>query len=405
MHCTREIGDGLFYVGGSDRRLDLFENLLPLEKGVSYNSYLLLDEKTCLMDTIDTSLTRTFLDNVEYVLNGRKLDYLVVHHMEPDHAYNLTQVLLRHPETKVVGNLKTFGFIHNFFPELNIEDKKIVVKEGDVLSLGKHQLHFYLTPMVHWPEVMMSFDTTSGWLFTADAFGTFGALNGNLFADQSDYEKEYLAESRRYYCNIVGKYGLQVQMAFKKLLSLPIKMLLPLHGPVFRISKDISFILDKYQKWSTYTPEDKGVIIVYGSMYGDTETAADILANKLSEKGVKGIEVYDASKTPSSVLVGEAFRVSNIVIMSPTYNATIYPAIDEFITDFLRMGLQKRTFTLIQNGSWVPQALNLIKAKLATGHSYCYTPTEITITSALNEETLKKLDDVASEIVESLASK
>lgn len=402
MHCTRKIADELYYVGGSDRRLDKFENLLPLTRGVSYNSYVILDKKTCLMDTIDTSLTRTFLDNLEYVLNGRKLDYLVVHHMEPDHAYNLTQVLYRHPETKVVGNLKTFGFIHNFFPELNLEDKKIVVKEGDTLDLGTHKLHFCLTPMVHWPEVMMSFEEKEGWAFTADAFGTFDSLDGNLFADQLDFEHERLAEARRYYANIVGKYGLQVQMAFKKLLPLPIKMILPLHGPIYRTKEDISFIVDKYQKWSTYTPETKGVIIVYGTMYGDTEVASDILADDLSELGVKDIQVYDASKVDPSYLVSEAFRVSNIVILSPTYNATIYPAIDTFITDFLRMGLQNRTFTLGQNGSWVPQALNLIKSKLDAGKNYSYTSTEISIASSLNDEQLDTLKQMAKEIKETL---
>ncbi len=402
MHCTRKIADELYYVGGSDRRLDKFENLLPLTRGVSYNSYVILDKKTCLMDTIDTSLTRTFLDNLEYVLNGRKLDYLVVHHMEPDHAYNLTQVLYRHPETKVVGNLKTFGFIHNFFPELNLEDKKIVVKEGDTLDLGTHKLHFCLTPMVHWPEVMMSFEEKEGWAFTADAFGTFDSLDGNLFADQLDFEHERLAEARRYYANIVGKYGLQVQMAFKKLLPLPIKMILPLHGPIYRTKEDISFIVDKYQKWSTYTPETKGVIIVYGTMYGDTGVASDILADDLSELGVKDIQVYDASKVDPSYLVSEAFRVSNIVILSPTYNATIYPAIDTFITDFLRMGLQNRTFTLGQNGSWVPQALNLIKSKLDAGKNYSYTSTEISIASSLNDEQLDTLKQMAKEIKETL---
>ena len=402
MHCTRKIADELYYVGGSDRRLDKFENLLPLTRGVSYNSYVILDKKTCLMDTIDTSLTRTFLDNLEYVLNGRKLDYLVVHHMEPDHAYNLTQVLYRHPETKVVGNLKTFGFIHNFFPELNLEDKKIVVKEGDTLDLGTHKLHFCLTPMVHWPEVMMSFEEKEGWAFTADAFGTFDSLDGNLFADQLDFEHERLAEARRYYANIIGKYGFQVQMAFKKLLPLPIKMILPLHGPIYRTKEDISFIVDKYQKWSTYTPETKGVIIVYGTMYGDTEVASDILADDLSELGVKDIQVYDASKVDPSYLVSEAFRVSNIVILSPTYNATIYPAIDTFITDFLRMGLQNRTFTLGQNGSWVPQALNLIKSKLDAGKNYSYTSTEISIASSLNDEQLDTLKQMAKEIKETL---
>jgi flavorubredoxin len=401
MHCERKIEEGLYYVGGSDRRLERFENLIPIERGVSYNSYLFLDEKTCLMDTADSTISRLFLDNVEAVLQGRKLDYLVIQHMEPDHCYNIGEILIRHPETKLIGNVKTFTMLHNFFPGLNVEGKTITVKEGDTLSLGVHTLHFYLTPMVHWPEVMMTFESHGGYLFSADAFGTFGALNGNLYADEVNFDRDWIDDARRYYTNIVGKYGLQVQMAFKKLLTLPIRMILSLHGPIWR--KDLGYILDKYQKWSTYTPETKGVIIVYGSMYGDNEVAADILADDLSELGIRDIRVYDASRTSATVLVAESFRVSNIAIISPTYNNTIYPAIDEYVTDFMRMLLQNRTFTIIQNGSWVPQAGVLLKAKMSCIKSYRYTPTELTITSALNEETRAKLNVIAQEIKASLA--
>ena len=395
MYCVRKILDDLYYVGASDKRLERFENLFPIENGVSYNSYLFLDEKTCLLDTVDTSVSHQFLENVEHVLNGRKLDYLVINHMEPDHCANIGEIILRHPETIIVGNSKTFAFIKQFYPKLDLSLKSLVVKENDTLSLGKHILKFAFTPMVHWPEVMMTYDLTASLLFSVDAFGTFRALDGNLYADQVDFDRDFLDEARRYYTNIVGKYGLQVQMAFKKLAGLDIKMILPLHGPIFR--QNISYIMDKYQHWSTYTPETNGVIIVYGSMYGNSENAAFILANLLSEKGIDNIKVYDASKTTPSTLVAESFRVSNIVIISPTYNNTIYPAIDTYIDDFLRMNLQNRTLSLIQNGTWAPQSLNLMKAKLSKA-KFNYTETEVTITSAVNENVRSMLEKLADEI-------
>lgn len=401
MHCVRKILDNLFYVGSSDKRLERFENLFPIADGVSYNSYLFTDEKTCLLDTVDTSVSRQFLENVSFALNGRKLDYLVVHHMEPDHCANIEEIILRHPEVTVVGNQKTFAFIKQFYPELELKNT-LVVKEGDTLCLGEHTLHFAFTPMVHWPEVMMSYEEKEGILLSADAFGTFRALDGNLYFDQVNFDRDFLDEARRYYTNIVGKYGMQVQMAFKKLAGLNIKMILPLHGPLFRTAESINYIMDKYQHWSTYTPEDKGVIIVYGSMYGDNENAAFILANYLSERGVNNIRVYDASRTDPSVLVSEGFRVSNIVLVAPTYNNTIYPAIDTYIEDFLRMNLHDRTLTIIQNGSWAPQALNLIKAKLAKA-KFTYTPTEITLHSSVHEGDLKLLSQAADEIKETLA--
>ncbi len=400
MHNERKLIDGLYYVGASDRRLTKFENLLPLERGVSYNSYLFIEEKTCLFDTVDISVTRQFLDNIDFLLKDRKLDYLVISHMEPDHCYNIREVLLRHPETVVVGNAKTFSFLKQFFPDLDLEGHTLVVKEGDTLAFGKRVFHFVMTPMVHWPEVMMTYEEKDGLLFSADAFGTFKSLDGNMFADQVDYDRDWLDESRRYYTNIVGKYGMQVQMAFKKLSSLNIKMILPLHGPVYR--NDIAYILDKYQKWSTYEPEKKGVIIIYGSMYGDNENAAEILASSLSEDGVMDIRVYDASMVDPSFLVSESFRVSNIVLIAPTYNMTIYPAIDVYLDDMLRMGLKNRTFSLIQNGSWCPASLGLMKKKLSLTPSFKFTATEVTVFSSVNEKTREDLKKVAKEIVQSL---
>ncbi len=397
MYCTRKITDDLYYVGASEKRLERFENLFPLENGVSYNSYLFLDEKTCLLDTVDSSVSRQFIENVEHVLNGRKLDYLIIHHMEPDHCANIEEILLRHPETVVVGNAKTFLFIKQFYPELNLEERSLVVKENDTLALGRHTLKFAFTPMVHWPEVMMSYELSEGLLFTADAFGTFRALDGNLFFDQLDFEHDYLDEARRYYTNIVGKYGTSVQAAFKKLTDLDVRMILPLHGPVIRRKTDIAYMLDKYTNWSTYTPEDKGVIIVYGSMYGNNENAAYVLANLLSEKGVKAIKLYDASKTTASTLVAESFRVSNIVIICPTYNASIFPSIDNYVEDILRMNLHDRTLSIIQSGTWAPTSGNLLKAKLAKA-KFNYTETEITILSSLTEKNLEELDKLAEEI-------
>ena len=401
MNCERKISENLYYVGASDRRLDRFENLLQLTHGVSYNSYLFTDTKTCLMDTCDTSVTRTFLENVETVLGKRKLDYLVIEHMEPDHCYNVGEILLRYPDVTIVGNAMTFQMLSHFFPTMELK-KKLEVKEGDVLSLGKRQLHFYLTPMVHWPEVMMTFESTEGLLFSADAFGSFHSLDGNLYWDDVNYDRDWIDESRRYYSNIVGRYGRQVQAAFAKLRPLPITMILPLHGLLFR-GKGISYMFDKYEKWSTYMPEEKKVIIVYGSMYGDNENASAILANELSQKGVKDIRVYDASRTDPSLLVSEAFRVATIVLVTPTYNTTIYPAIDIFLDDALRMGLSNRSFALIQNGSWCPAANALIKEKLVRNKSLQVLSPELTITSSLTKANRKVLDEIAVAVVKSLS--
>lgn len=400
MNCATKIWDDLYYVGGSDRRIRKFENILPIHHGVSYNSYLFLDEKTCLMDTADQSISRLFLENVTSVLGTRKLDYLVIHHMEPDHCYNITEILLRYPEVQLVGNAQTFKMLHNFFPELDTQGKEIVVKDGDTLSLGKRKLHFYLTPMVHWPEVMMTFEETQGLLFTADAFGTFNALDGNLYADEVRYDRNFLDMARMYYTNIVGKYGQSVQQAFSKLPIDKVTMLLSLHGPIWR--KDLGYIIDKYQKWSTYTPEEKGVIIIYATMYGDTENAADILARDLSSQGITNIKEYDASYTDEDWLVSESFRVSNIVIISPTYNMTIHPDIDTYLSGMMRMALAKRTFTLIQAGSWCPSSLCLMKAKMACQKTFTYTPSELTILSGVKPCDVTCLETIAGEIKKSL---
>ena len=321
MNCTRKVTDTITWVGGNDRRLALFENLFPIPRGVSYNSYFILDEKTALVDTVDASISRQFLENVYDVLGGRHLDYLIVNHMEPDHCASIDELMFRFPQMKIVGNAKTFAFIRQFY-SMDLEGRTITVKEGDSLSLGKHTLRFYFAPMVHWPEVMVTYEESEKILFSADAFGSFGALNGNLFNDEVYFDREWLADARRYYGNIVGKYGPQVQAALKKLSALAIQTICPLHGPVWR--NDLAYLLDKYDRWSRYEAEEQAVAVFYASMYGDTENAAGLLAAGLSESGVKNVAVYDVSSTHVSVLISEIFRCSHLVLASPTYNNGIY---------------------------------------------------------------------------------
>ena len=330
MYCTRNVSDSVVWVGASDRRLALFENLFPIPRGVSYNSYLILDEKTALLDTTDASVTRQYLENVSHSLNGKPLDYLIINHMEPDHCANIAELLLHYPHLTLVGNAKTFAFVSQFY-DLDLTGRTLTVKEGDTLCLGSHTLHFFLAPMVHWPEVMVTYEETEQILFSADAFGSFGALNGHLFADEVNFDRDWLDDARRYYCNIVGKYGIQVQAALKKLSALSIRTICPLHGPVWR--ENLKYLLSKYDLWSRYVPEDNAVAIFYASMYGDTENAANILAAGLAEGGIKNIALYDVSVTDVSVLIAEAFRCSHLVFAAPTYNNGVYPAMYNFLHD------------------------------------------------------------------------
>ncbi len=353
MHSTRQIAPHIFWVGANDRRLALFENMFPLPNGVAYHSYLIMDEKSALIDTVDSSITERFLENIEHVLSGRAIDYLVVNHMEPDHCANIAELVRRFPQMKIVGNAKTFQMIRQFY-DFDIENSMLEVREGDTLNLGAHTLQFLFAPMVHWPEVMFTYEQSEKILFTADAFGSFGALPGNLFADELDFEGEFLNESRRYYANIVGKYGAQVQSALKKAASHEISMICPLHGPIWR--KELGYIFEKYDRWSRYEPEKKGVVIAYASMYGNTENAAQIVCNRLADLGVQDLRVYDISKTHASYIIADAFKYSHMVLASPTYNAGLYFGMESLMKDMAVLNVQRRKVALIGNGSWAPAA-------------------------------------------------
>lgn len=398
MHNTQEISKDLTYVGVSDRRLALFENIYPIPRGVSYNSYLLTDEKTVLMDTCDASVAEQFVENINHALSGRNLDYIVIQHMEPDHAATLTTILLRHPEATVVATAKAAQMMEQFFGAKPAH--LLVVKEGDTLDTGKHTLTFTMAPMVHWPEVMMTYDSTSKTLFSADAFGTFGALSGNIFADQMDFEHQWLDDARRYYINIVGKYGLQVQNVLKKAATLDIQMICPLHGPVWR--ENLAWFIGKHDIWSSYEPEEHAVVIIYGSIYGHTEASALRLATLLAQRGAKGIKAYDASHTHASELVAECFRASHIVLASSTYNNGLFTPMENLLSDLKAHAWQKRTVALIENGSWAPQAVKLMRAELEQMNNITIVGEPITIKSAAQPNQEEQLATLADQIIETL---
>ena len=395
MHSTRKVKDDLIYVGGSDRRLSRFENLFPIPKGVSYNSYVLLDEKTVLFDTADESISRQYIENVVHALNGRPLDYMVVQHMEPDHCAMIDDMLRRYPEAKMVCSAKAVGMFAQFYGT-DVAARALVVKEGDKLSTGEHTLHFVMAPMVHWPEVMVTYDEKDKILFSADAFGTFGALAGNIFNDEITFDTVWMNDARRYYTNIVGKYGVQVQVLLKKAASLDIEMICPLHGPIWR--KDLGLLLEKYQKWSTYEPEDKTVMIAYATMYGNTENAANVLAGMLADKGVKNIAMYDVSETDVSELVAESFRCSHLVLAAPTYNSRIQPKMEAYLSDIKALNLQNRTVAVIDNGTWAATAGKQMIGTLEGMKNLTILENTISIKSALAENQLGALEALADEL-------
>lgn len=399
MHCVKKVTDDLYWIGGSDRRLALFENVYPIPRGVSYNSYVLLDEKTVLLDTVDASISGLFFENLEYVLNGRTLDYLIVNHMEPDHCAVIGDVVRRYPDVKLVCNAKTVPMLKQFF-NFPVEDRTVIVKEMDTLCTGKHTFAFVMAPMVHWPEAMVSYDTVDKILFSADGFGTFGAINGNLFADEVNFERDWLDDARRYFINIVGKYGVQVQNLLKKAATLEIKTICPLHGPVWR--ENLGWFIEKYDTWSSYKPEDQAVMIAYASIYGNTENAAEILASKLADKGVKNIAMYDVSVTDPSVIVSESFRCSHLVFAAPSYNGGIFTKMETVLSELKAHSLQNRTVAIMENGTWAPVAGRQMREIFAGMKNIELLEKGVTIRSAVKEAQEASLEALAEKIASSL---
>ncbi len=400
MYNIKKITENLFWVGANDRRIALFEGVYHAPQGVSYNSYILLDDKTVLLDTVDKAVTHQFMENVAHVLDGRKLDYLIINHMEPDHCAEIPTILAKYPEVKIVCNTKIKTMMEQFFDFELSEEQFQIVNEGDVLNTGKHKLTFLMAPMVHWPEVMVTYDATDKILFSADAFGSFGAIDGNIFADEVNWENRYLNEARRYYTNIVGKYGPQVQMLLKKVSSIEIDMICPLHGYVWR--KDLDKFIDLYQKWSTYTPEINSVMIAYASVYGGTQNAAEILAGELAELGVKDIKMFDVSVTHSSYVVSDMFKYSHIVFASTTYNNGIFVEMENLIHDIVAHNIQNRKVAVIENGSWAPQAGRLMTELLSQIKNTEFITSGVSIKSAVKSEKREELKNLAKAIVESM---
>ncbi|MFR0986744.1 FprA family A-type flavoprotein [Frisingicoccus sp.] len=403
MYCVRNVTEDLYWIGANDHRLSLFENIHPIPEGVSYNAYVLMDEKTVLFDTIDWSSCRQFLENLEHVLDGRPLDYMVINHMEPDHGASIEEVLLRYPNVTIISTEKAFMLMRQF--DFHVDGHTLdEVKEGDTRCFGKHTVTFVAAPMVHWPEAMVTFDVTDGVLFAADAFGSFGALDGKLFNDEVNFDRDWIDHARRYYTNIVGKYGPHVQLLLKKAAGIvnDIKYICPLHGPVWR--SDFGYLLDKYQHWSTYEPEEKGVMIAYASMYGNTEAAAQALAAKLCEKGMTNVVMYDVSNTHVSYLISETFRLSHIVLASVTYNLGIYPVMHNYLMDMKALNLQKRTFAIVENGSWACKSGDLMEKFIQDEmKNMTVLSSRLSLASTLKAEKANELDVLADAIIESMA--
>lgn len=402
MYCVRKVTDDLYWVGANDHRTTLFENIHPIPKGVSYNAYLLLDQETVLFDTVDWSVCRQMMENLEHLLDGRELNWLVVNHLEPDHAASIEQVLIRWPNVKIISTEKGFMLMRQFGFHPDNHDIRIVA-EGDTHSFGGHTVAFVAAPMVHWPEAMVTLDLTNGALFSADAFGSFIALDGKLFADEVNFDRDWIDEARRYLVNIVGKFGPHIQMLLGKAAPLldQIKFICPLHGPVWR--KDFGYFIDKYDKWSRYEPEEKGVLIAYASMYGNTEAAAQALAAKLCEKGVTNVSVYDVSNTHVSYLISEAWKYSHIVLASVTYNLGIYPVMHNFMTDMKALNLQNRTFALIENGSWACKSGDLMQKFINEELRNCTVLNErLSLASSMGPDKAAELEVLADAIVDSV---
>ncbi len=382
MNITKDI----LYVGVNDHQIDLFEGQYTVPNGMSYNSYVIMDEKIAVMDTVDAGFTQEWLDNIEAILGGRKPDYLIVQHMEPDHSANIKNFMDKYPETTLVGNSKTFIMIHDFFENIDLEGKTLTVNNGESLSLGKHNLTFVFAPMVHWPEVMLTYDETDKVLFSADGFGKFGAL---------DVEEDWVDEARRYYIGIVGKYGIQVQNTLKKVADLEISAIAPLHGPV--LSGQLGQYIHLYDLWSSYTPEEEGVVIAYTSVYGNTKKAALLLADELKAKGCT-VVVHDLARTDWALAVADAFRFSKLVLATTTYNGDIFPYMNQYIDHLVERGFKNRTIGMIENGSWAPMCVKVMKNKLESCKNITYLETNAKLLSALNENSRQQIAAMADEL-------
>lgn len=398
MHNEKKIDEDFYLIGSDDYRGHIFEGVYEIPHGISYNSYLLLDDVTVLFDTVDVSVEKEFFENLYYLLKGRKLNYIIIHHMEPDHSATLSQLLEKHPETIIITNEKIVKMIYQYFT-FDKEPVFKIVNEGDVFKTQNHEYHFVMAPMVHWPEVMMTFDSSTKTLFSSDAFGTFGVLGGATYADEVDFFNNYLDEARRYYTNIVGKYGDQVQAILKKAATLPIERICPLHGPIFR--KDIDHYLHYYNLWSQYEPEVAGVLIAFASVYGNTKNAVDILASSLYNKGVK-CRVLDVSVTPVSELVSNAFIYSHIIFVSTTYNTGIFVKMEDFLHDLVNHNIQNRTVAFVENGTWAPASGSLMKALLKNCKNMNYINTTVTIHSSLKEDGLESIHELVNKICETM---
>ena len=398
MHQEQCIKDNLYYVGASDRRQRLFENVYPIPHGMAYNSYLILDEKTILFDSVDRSVEEVFFENITAVLNGRPLDYMVITHMEPDHAGTLSDLLNLHPEMIIVGNAKIKTMIAQFF-DFSLENKFHEVKEGDTINTGKHTFKFLFAPMVHWPEVMMVYDETSKAMFTADAFGSFGALSGNIFSDQVNFERDWIPEARRYYANIVGKFGPQVLNILKKLSALDIEIVCPLHGPIHREGSSIAYFIEKYKTWASYAPEENEVVIFSGSVYGHTENFATLLATILAQKGVKNIKIIDISTIDVSYLLSEAFRAKVLVFAAASYNGGLFTPMENFLNDLVAHNFNNRDVFLVENGTWALTSSKTMREILGKLKNINIEEETISIKSVLKDNQYTDVEAMADKII------
>lgn len=376
------------YIGVNDHEIDLFEGQYDVPNGMAYNSYVIIDEKIAVFDTVDGNFTEEWLANIKEAIGERQPDYLIVLHMEPDHSANILNFINAYPDAKIIGNSKTFAMMSNFFDGLDLTDKKIEVKDGESLSLGKHELTFIFAPMVHWPEVMFTYDSTDKVLFSADAFGKFGAL---------DADEDWACEARRYYFGIVGKYGVQVQNVLKKAAALDINIICPLHGPV--LSEDLPYYLGLYNTWSSYGVESDGIFIAYTSVYGNTKKAAELLRDKLLEKGCPKVAIADLAREDMAESVEDAFRYGKLVIATTTYNADIFPFMKHFILDLTERGYQNRTIGIIENGSWAPTAAKVVKTMFEKSKNISWTETTVTVRSAVKAENIAQIEALADELM------